>query len=346
MAVANRGVWLLLATAITAASCGCEAPEGSRIDASRLDASEADEAGRDASAPDTGLLDSGAGAGCPVFGIASPATFTLASGAFPGSGHPDVAVHVPDGYDACREQGAIVFFHGFDNCVVNVVGSESTACTPGGEVRTAMHLVEQLEAVHVNAILIAVELRYDEATGDPGALANDGGLRALLDELYDEHLSAMLGRPTSVDDLSRIVLASHSGGYTALARGLDRGGVDVDEVELFDSLYGEIPTFQSFIEDDLARFDPTATDPLRFALVFTDGGGTASNSRALGSDLESRLTASGDPANLLFDDTTATLDAAAFEHPLIVKHSMLSHDGVVLYYFERFVRASGFAPLP
>ncbi len=64
--------------------------------------------------------------------------------------------------------------------------------------RTAMHLIEQLDAARVNAILLA--------------------------------------------DVEHIVLASHSGGYTALARGLDRGGIDVDGVELFDSLYGEIPS--------------------------------------------------------------------------------------------------------
>lgn len=123
----------------------------------------------DAASPD-------AAASCPVFGVSSPLSFSLAHGAFPGSDHPDVVVHVPDGYDACRPQGAIVFFHGFNNCVVNVVGTVSTACTPGGPARTPLHLVEQLDAVHVNALLIAVELRYDLATGDPGALALDGGL--------------------------------------------------------------------------------------------------------------------------------------------------------------------------
>ena len=156
----------------------------------------------------------------------------------------------------------------------------------------------------------------------------------------------MLGRPTQLADLSRIVLASHSGGYTALARGLDRGGLaSVREVMLFDSLYGEIPTYQAYTTGQLTRFDPSDAMPLRFAMVFTDGGGTAANSRALGTEIDAGLGAIGHPEWLLFDDTTATLAPSAFDHPLIVKHSMLSHDGVVLYYFERLAGAAGFAPL-
>jgi hypothetical protein len=295
----------------------------------------------DASTPDAG---SDAGRGCPVT-LPPTLTFTLAAGAFPGSGHPDVAVHVPPGYDACAPLGAIVYFHGFYNCVENAIGATDTACSPGGPVRVAHRLSEQLDAAHVNALLIAVEIAYDQASGNPGAVGTSGGLRALLDELFDDHLGAMFGRATHVSDLDRIVLASHSGGYTAVARGIDRGMLPrLDEVMLFDSLYGEIPTYEGYTVTQLPRFDP-AGDALRFAMVFTDGGGTDTNSRALGGEIQRGLTTLGHPEWLLFDDTTATLDAAAFTHPLVVKHSALSHDGVVLYYFQRFVAAAGFAPL-
>lgn len=309
-------------------------------DAARIDAGPGD-AGRDASMEDVGA---DAGGRCPVT-LPPTLTFELASGAFAGSGHPDVAVHVPPGYDACRPQGAIVYFHGFYNCVENAIGATDTPCTSGGPARVAHHLSEQLDAARVNSLLIAVEIAYDQASGNPGALATTGGLRALLDELFDDHLSAMLGRATHVSDLDRIVLASHSGGYTAVARGIDRGMLPrLDEVMLFDSLYGEIPTYEGYTVMQLSRFDPSGA-ALRFAMVFTDGGGTDIHSRALGADIESGLTALGHPEWLLFDDTTATLDAAAFTHPLVVKHSALSHDGVVLSYFQRFVAAAGFTPL-
>lgn len=310
------------------------------LDAGARDAAASADAGTDAAiAPDGGPTH------CPVT-LPTPLVFGLAHGAFPTDGHPDVAVHVPAGYDACASRGAIVYFHGFHNCVENTIGSTPTECTPGAGVRTAHHLVEQLDAAHVNAMLIAVEVAYDQASGATGRLSEDGGLRALLDELFTDHLSSMLGRPTSVDDLDVVVLASHSGGYTAVARGLDRGQLpNVREVMLFDSLYGEIPVYEAFTTGQLARFDPTG-EGTRFAIVYTDGGGTDANSRALAGEIESGLGTLGHPEWMLFDDTTATLDAPAFAHPIVIKHSMLSHDGVVTYYFERFVSAVGFAPLP
>ena len=335
---------LLVASSLVACT-----PSAARTDAGpALDALAVTDAAASADAPSTDafLAPDGGPPTCPVT-LPSPLSFTLAHGAFPGSGHPDVAVHVPAGYDACAPQGAIVYFHGFHNCVLNAIGSTATECTSGAGARTAHHLVEQLDAAHVNALLIAVEVAYDEASGATGALASEGGLGDLLSELFDDHLGAMLGRPTSLADLDRVVLASHSGGYTAVARALDRGHVPgVREVMLFDSLYGEIPVYDGYTVDQLARFDPSSAGALRFAVVYTDGGGTDANSRALGGRIETGLATLGHPEWLLFDDTTATLDAAAFEHPLLVKHSMLSHDGVVLYYFQRFVSAAGFAPLP
>lgn len=352
----------VIAVVLLSAACGaagCETATdvrdgGSVVDAPGLEASidargidaPADAASLDASTGDAPTIGSDAAVGCPVSGLPSTLPFALAAGAFAGSGHPDVAVHVPDGYDACAETGVVVYFHGFSNCVVNAIGSTSSACSPGGSVRTAHHLSDQLDAAGVNAILVAVELRFDAATGDPGALATDGRLRALLTELYDDHLSAMLGRTTAFDDVDHVVLASHSGGYTALARSLTLGGIDVDEVELFDSLYGEIPTYRGWLHEHLARFDPAVSAPLRFAMVFTDGGGTSATSIALGNEIEGWLTTEGDPANLLFDETTATLAEPAFLTPMIVKRSMLSHDGVVTYYFERFLRGSDLPRLP
>ncbi|MFO0709408.1 MAG: hypothetical protein U0353_06190 [Sandaracinus sp.] len=303
-------------------------------------ASPHDAATSDAATPDASMPTH-----CPVSGLVD-ATYGLDLGAFPTDGHPDVAVHVPDGFDACAPHGVVVFFHGFHNCVANVIGASPTECTPGAGARSAFALSDQLDAAGVNAILVAVEARYDEASSDPGALSEPGRLHDLLDELYVAHLSPLLGRATSIDDAEHVVLASHSGGYVALARCLTGGGLAIDEVELFDSLYGELATYRGWLDDNLLAFAPTAPHPLRFAMVFTEGGGTAANSRALGADLRTWLDARGDAANLLFDDTTATLDPPAFRTPMIVKHSALSHDGVVSYYAERFLRGSDLPPLP
>ena len=119
--------------------------------------------------------------------------YELRAGAFPGSGRPDVAVHVPPGFDATRRPGVVVYFRGWNGCVQVALGDDDLPCSEDGEVRAASHLAAQLDAARVNALLVAVELRADQPTGEPGQMATLGGLRALLHELFAEHLSAALG---------------------------------------------------------------------------------------------------------------------------------------------------------
>jgi len=68
---------------------------------------------------------------------------------------------------ACAPQAIVT--PRFQNCVLNTIGSVDGACTSGGATRTAHHLVEQLDAAHVNAMLIAVECGTTSecATGAP-----------------------------------------------------------------------------------------------------------------------------------------------------------------------------------
>ena len=282
---------------------------------------------------------------CPVT-LAPIFTYTLENAAFPGTGHPDAAVHVPPGFDACASPGLIVFFHGFDNCVENVLGSTNTACTPGGAKRTALHLADQLDASGANAILVAVEIAFDKATGNPGALVEKGRLRALLDEIFQSGLSNDLGAPLDVAAFDRVVLASHSGGYWAVAESLTNGGLpNVREIDLYDSLYGKIATYQGFLDDHAASFSSSAEPPYRFVDVWTSGGGTADESVSLQADAAATLGAVGLSSSLLYDPTNGTLTDDDYTHPVIFKHSALSHDGVPQYYFERVTR-QGFAPRP
>src|SRR5579859_5570593 len=223
----------------------------SRGDGGVADASH--DAGHDA------MGDADATTACPRFGDAGASVllYELAAGAFPDAGTPSVAVHVPPGFDPGSRPGVIAFFHGFDNCVANVVGAIDGPCVDGGAARVAMHLVEQLDAARVNAILVAIELDADQATGDPGQLATSGDFRALLHELFTQHLDAVLGCPLDVDGLDRVVVSSHSGGYWATASVLAQGMVaQITEVDLLDSLYGEQPTFDGWMQSSLARVGP------------------------------------------------------------------------------------------
>lgn len=342
------------ATSPDGASEGGLAQDGGGPDAA-LDGAPASDAGLEGSVdalPPSDAVDAAQEAGPTACQGARPAGpsvlyYNLRSAPFPGGAYPDVGVHLPRGFDGTRRPGMLVFFHGFDNCVRNVLGNVDSPCVPGGAARVALHLVEQLDAARVNALLVAVEVEVDMQTGAPGALATDGNFHALLHELLTEHLDAELGCPgLDVEGFERVVLSSHSGGYQAVAAVLTHGRVpQVREVDLLDSLYGYRPVYDAWVRDQVRRFDPARADALRFVDVYTAGGGTLANSRAMAMDASAWLSAAGLSASLLDDDTTATLTAAQYAHNVLFKRSALAHSSVPQYYVQRLAAASGFEPL-
>ncbi len=276
--------------------------------------------------------------------IPAIATYHLRAAPFPGTDHPDVAVHVPPGFDGTVDPGVVVFFHGWENCVTNVLGSVDAACSPDGPVRDSMHLAEQLDSAQVNAVLVAVEGRYDVQSGEPGQLVTPGNFRALLHELFVEHLNDPLGCELDVDDFDRVVLASHSGGYQATSAVLQFGGVPVREVQLFDSLYGELYAFHHWIASNAPRFDNGRDDALRFANVYTCCGGTLDNSRVMAGGIIEPLATAGRDAALYSDDSTTAITPTDLDRPVLFKLSELSHVDVPRSWFRTLVQSSGFAP--
>jgi hypothetical protein len=247
--------------------------------------------------------------------------YELAAGAFPGSGRPDVGVHVPPGFDATRPAGLVVYFHGWNGCVQAALRDEDAPCSPGGDARPSSHLASQLDAARVNAVLVAVELRADMPTGETGQLAGPGGLRALLLELFDDaHLGAALGAPGEpcalpVDAFERIMLVAHSGGYQAAASALASGDLPgISDVVLLDALYGADEVFASWLRDAVDTAGPSR----RFVDIYTCCGGTVERSRALAhlAALDSRLED---------DDGDSELDPAALSHAFVFKRVPRAH---------------------
>jgi hypothetical protein len=354
---ARRG--LVASCGIVAATliAGCSGADGATASAPP-DATGAGEASAPAfdAAGDVVASDAGAATDATLDALATCAPvaspppllfYDLRAAPFPDASTPSVAVHVPPGFDPSNRPGLLVFFHGFDNCVTNVVGAVDTPCTDGGAARAAMHLVEQIDAARVNAILVAIELEVDVATGNPGQLATPGDFRALVHELLTEHLDAVLGCPLDVGSLDRVVVSSHSGGYEAAASVLAFGDVpSVREVDLLDSLYGETPIFDDWVGDAAPRFDPSRPDSRRWVDLYTSGGGTAASSRAMAASAEGWFGEAGMDGAVFFDDTTDDLDGAAYAHPVLFKLSGLAHDDVPRYYVEPLARAAGFASIP
>jgi len=268
------------------------------------------------------------------------ATVPLAieAGAFPPSpSYPNVIVYVPQGFEATAPIDLVVHVHGFDNCITNVLGDSNEPCSPGGAVRNAYHLASQLEASARNALLVLPEVAFDEASGDPGRLGTTNGFRALLDETLAS-LPAPLG-PLGLSSIGKVIVSVHSGGYRAVAAMITIGGVHVDEVWLFDALYGNTLSYDQWVMLDLASF---TTRVRRFADVYTDTGGTETNSQAMAN----RVAMWVDPSVLVDDRTTTTWPDTTYAHGLLFKRSALSHDDVPRYYFEHMLATSQLAARP
>lgn len=299
----------------------------------------------DAGRPDASAGDSGTPAAI-VTGLDPLLVFELENAPFSADSYPDVAVHVPDGLDLARNPGVVVFFHGWLNCAANVMGSTNTKCSASGPAREALSLIDQFETANVNAVLVAVQLRYEAESSSAGRLTESGLCRAMLDELFTEHLSPLFPYELGVDDLSAVVLAAHSGGYLSMARCMSEGGLtNLREVQLYDGFYGEYATYSSFILDNVERFDRSRTDFLKFSTVYIAGTGTASLSTTLASAATSSFAAADLSGELMVDPTTSTFTPEIFQIPAIFKRSSLTHYGIPRYYFQRFVAASPFERL-
>jgi hypothetical protein len=264
--------------------------------------------------------------------------YELRAGAFPGSARPDVAVHVPPGFDPRRRPGVVVYFHGWRGCVASALAHEDAPCAEGGPPRAASDLATSVDAAGVNALLVAIELRADMPTGEPGRLAMPGGLRDLLRELLGTSLVPALGCALDIDGLDRIVLVAHSGGYQAAASALALGDVPrITEVDLLDALYGADAIFFRWFESEIARFDPLTSDSLRFVDLYTCCGGTADRSRALARRMGDALSGAG--------LSRALSDSSVAGSAVVFKEVTRAHEELPGAYLRELVAAAGFAPI-
>ena len=289
----------------------------------------------------------GEAASCSKFSGPGMLTFNLTNAPFPKSGNPDVAVHIPAGFDPCHRPGVIVFFHGFDNCVENVGGHRlSLAPRMAGFERRCTSTIE-LDAAHVNAILVAVELQSMWPRAIPGSSPTRDDSTTLLHELFTDDLDPLLGQPLDLPDIDRVVVAAFNGGYQAAAAVIEIGGVSqVSEVELYDSLFGNVTTFETWIRSNVSRFDATAINRTRFVDLYTAGGGTLTNSQSMVARLSGLLGDAGLSSSTLDARSGVALspsDLLASDHfPLVPASS----DDLVKSYFGLLAQSSGFAALP
>lgn len=173
------------------------------------------------------------------------------------------------------------------------------------ETLPAQHLPALFRAAARNAIVIAPQGPEKAASGQFGKLMLPGGHAALVRDVvglaYREGL-------IDVPDAQGAVITAHSGGYLATASILGHGGLPIDEVQLYDALYGQLSTYEAYARNG---------GVLRS--VYTPAGGTVSTNQGLWTT----LTGAGLSVGLDFGD--ATLRA----HDVIIGASPASHNEVL-----------------
>lgn len=196
----------------------------------------------------------------------------------PGSWHrdPTVLVFVPRHHRSAPNSAihAVVHFHGHN----------STA-----ERATVAHqLREQLFDSKQNAILIVPELAVLAPDSAAGKLEAPGAFARLLDDVLvtlatREALAALGASAPGADAaLGRVCVSAHSGGYHAAACAIRAGGVNVNEVYLFDALYADTDVFKDWV---LAGRGRPMSSRHKLVSYFT-AGTTEANTRRLFAELE------------------------------------------------------------
>jgi hypothetical protein len=185
-------------------------------------------------------------------------TVSMPTAPYP-AGDDSVRVFVPEQYRDIGTQDMVLHFHGFSTTLASTLA--------------AHHYQEHVYASGANAILVVPQGPVNTASGDFGQLMTPAGTNALLREVL-----VLLYREQRIQQpvLGDIVLTSHSGGYQAVAANLDPAApFHVAQVDLFDSLYGNQPTYLAFAETSgrLLRSD------------YTSGGGTLANNQTFAMDL-------------------------------------------------------------
>jgi hypothetical protein len=171
-------------------------------------------------------------------------TFALERAPFPrGSSYdaPQVLVFVPAHYrlPKSRRLDAVIHFHGHLTTARAAIG--------------AHRLREQLLDSKQNAILVVPQGPVNAADSSGGQLEHKRGLMKLLAELVVELRKKAVGEALGESSLGgarsfgHLCLSAHSGGYKVTAACLRRGGVNVNEVYLFDALYADGAAFRRWV---------------------------------------------------------------------------------------------------
>jgi hypothetical protein len=208
-----------------------------------------------------------------------------------------VLVFVPKKFAQRSTADVVLYVHGWRNNVDSAM--------------SRFHIFQQFVQADKNAILIVPEVAKDAPDSHGGKLERNGGLAALVNEVFNELGKRQLLKSARV---GTVVLAGHSGAYRPLAYMAQQGGLPVSEIYLLDGLYGQTHKFARWVDKN-----PKA----RLLIIYTETGGTKVISEEFYADLKHWGL---DPAfHKELDASLADLE----KNRIIFLQSTSSHDEVV-----------------
>jgi hypothetical protein len=227
-----------------------------------------------------------------------------------------VALFVPKDFREGREIDFVVHFHGWGNNVSNAL--------------VKYRLPEQMAASRRNAILIVPQGPLNASDSFGGKLEDADGFKRFMAEAMDVLRQRGV---VAKGKIGRIILSGHSGGYEVISAILARGGMTskIDEVWLFDALYGKTERFALWFDHH----------PGRFIDLYTEDGGTKQES----AELMTALQGTGAPYFSANETNASTTDLR--NNHLLFLFSELPHDEVMQKRetFQRFLETSFLAPI-
>ena len=144
----------------------------------------------------------------------------------------------------------IFWFHGWNNNIDTAL--------------VYYHIGEQFISAHRNAVLVLAETAKNAPDSYGGKLEQPGVFSALVQDVMNSLKKSRLVPKNALP--GKVMLAGHSVAYKVIAMILQNGDVKIQEVELFDALYGQTDKFANWIG---------LSNRNRFINLFTNqGGGT------------------------------------------------------------------------
>ncbi len=210
-----------------------------------------------------------------------------------------VLLIIPEHMKAVQKVDLVFWFHGWRNNI-------DTAAE-------FYQLTKQFIASRRNAVLVLAETAKNAPDSYGGKLEQPGMFKNLvqdvMNELRRENLIAQITEP------GNIVLAGHSGAFRVIAYILQKGGMTVQEVYLFDALYGQLDKYTDWFVPDPSR---------HFVHWYTNhGGGTDEMSDTLMQTLKVRN------INYLLTEELTLQPATIKKNRILFVHSLREHNDII-----------------